>query len=74
MNVLDYRQDRSNGRYEGEYFGNREVLKITPHLFRLGFKLKSEASGYLPLEEMIDLEALNHFVLTGQYKQPEHDV
>lgn len=49
-----------------EYFRRRTTFTITPLLFRLGFKLREEATGQLPLDEMIDLKALNHFVLTGE--------
>lgn len=39
---------------------------ITPHLWGLGFNLKSEAGEKLDLDKMINLEALNEFVLTGK--------
>ncbi len=50
-----------------EYFGKREVVKIIPFLWGLGFKLVSEADGQLPFEEMIHLKALKDFVLTGKF-------
>lgn len=63
---LGYMHDYRN-IFMGElYRGPREILTVTPLLFRLGFKIKSEARGHLPLEEMISLDALNHFVLTGE--------
>jgi hypothetical protein len=52
------------------YFRHRSVFTITPLLFRLGFKLREEALGCLPLEQMINLNELNHFVLTGNMSFP----
>jgi len=71
MKSLGYEQDLSGGKYEGEYFCDKEFLTVTPLLFRLGFKLKLTAKGYMPLEKMINLEALNEFVLTGKTKEAE---
>ncbi len=50
-----------------QYYGKKEFVTITPFLWGLGFHLKSEASGPMPLEEMISLEAINEFVLTGKF-------
>jgi len=53
---------------ERRYIKGRETLKISPCTFSLGFRLKSEAKGNYPLEDMIDLDALNDFVLHGMPK------
>ncbi|MBT4165773.1 hypothetical protein HOE04_01910 [archaeon] len=60
----------------GKYLFEMEDLefsdvKITPFRFKTGFRLRQKVGGYLPLEKMIDLEALNEFVLTGKTKQAE---
>lgn len=73
-----YLKEHEGARFAGrdtlfgrEYYRHRSQVTITPLLFRLGFKLREEAIGHLPLEEMINLNALNHFVLTGEY--PNHE-
>lgn len=68
---LDYRESCADLLFSREFFRNREVIRIRPLLFRLGFKLVSEAIGRLPLEQMIDLDSLNQFVLTGKYINKE---
>ncbi len=44
----------------------RKHVRITRLLFRLGFNLSASISENVPLEEMLDLDALNEFVLTGK--------
>ena len=36
-----------------------------------GFNLSAIANGNIPLEEIIDLDALNHFILTGKIEKQE---
>ena len=68
VNTLGYVEElRENPLFGRGYLGKRELLKVTPVLFGLGFNLKSTTEGYTPLEEMIDLGVLNEYVLTGEY-------
>ena len=67
-NTLGYAEEsRANPMFGRAYLGSNELLKVSSVLFCSGFKLKSTAEGYLPLEEMVDLKALNNFVLTGEH-------
>jgi hypothetical protein len=63
---LGYRPGYRGDLISKKYYGHRERLTITPLISRLGFRITSESNGQLPLEEMIDLERVNHFVLTGE--------
>ncbi len=59
----------SNTLFQSQsYRSSRTFFTISPLRFglKLGIKLKVEASGHLPLEEMFDLDSLNHFILTGE--------
>ncbi|MEK6859390.1 MAG: hypothetical protein AABX54_01115 [Nanoarchaeota archaeon] len=60
--------DRLFGR---AYYTRKSTFTITPLPFRLGFKLRQEVSGHLPLEEMINLSALDRFVRTGENPNQE---
>jgi hypothetical protein len=61
-------QPSNRGLSRGElYFSHRGIIRITPHLWGLGFNLRSEMGGQIPLEQMIiSLNAINKFVLTGK--------
>ncbi|MBT4135284.1 hypothetical protein HOD75_00510 [archaeon] len=50
-----------------EYHGKKTQVQITPLKSQLGFKFAQTGEGHFPLEKMVDLEALNRFVLTGEY-------
>ena len=58
---------------ESKHFeGEGKNLDIS-HSYSLGINLTVTAKGYIPRNEMIDLEALNHFILTGDsnYREKE---
>ena len=64
--TLQYQPNASYLLGGKEYFGSREVVRIIPFLWGLGFKLKSEAQCQLPINEMINLRAINEFIRTGK--------
>lgn len=47
----------------------RNIL-VRPCIVRLGFNVKVTSYMLLPLEQMLNLEALNQFVLTGKIDLP----
>lgn len=63
---LGYRPEARDPLRGKSYSGKREVVKITPFLWGLGFRLRSEARGQLEMNRMINLRALEEFVLTGE--------
>jgi len=64
----------SNDQTRYVYDGNRKVKIEEPcSLPILGFNLKATSNGEFPLEELIDLDALDHFVLTGEMKFNEQE-
>ena len=80
VHTLGYTEEPNNNILFGKlYSGSKEFITVTPFLSgrplfskipflkEIGFELKSIIEGYTPLEEMIDLEALNNYVLTGEY-------
>ncbi len=78
--IPDYLGSAENlGRYKenalmGDYYGSCDSYKQTylrKCIFRLGFNLRVEETkaSSVKLEDMLDLEALNHFILTGENKK-----
>ncbi len=49
----------------------RRELKVFPCSFRLGFDVRVISNEKMPLEKMLDLDALNQFVLTGEMPQSQ---
>jgi hypothetical protein len=49
--------------------GQGKRLYLYPCWFRLGFNVNVIAEKNLPLEEMLDVDSLNRFVLTGNISQ-----
>lgn len=61
----------NKSRFNYSFFtpsGNDKIIdvKIRPFIWRHGFNLTATSPNRMPLEEMIDLEALNKLVLTGE--------
>ena len=52
---------------------NDLYLAIIPHLFGFGFTVEVESDELMPLNEMLDLEGLKRFVLTGKYSEKSGD-
>lgn len=48
------------------WYDSERKVQILPCIFMLGFDVKVEANTPMPLEQMLDVEALNKFVLTGE--------
>lgn len=52
--------------YEDKTSEKNRNFSIMKHKFRLGFNMNIKSEKNLKLEEMLDLEKLNKFILTGE--------
>jgi len=66
--TLCYRNEESTILRGKQYSGQREIITITPLIWRLGLIVESHAKGKIELADMIDLAAIDYFVLTGKTK------
>ena len=53
--------------------GSMRIEILSPFWFKLGFNIKITSDEYLLQEQMINLEALNHFCLTGEQNYGEQN-
>jgi len=69
----DLRSNKGENKYYGSRVGENErtsrTLTISYPWFQLGFDIKVYSAFHLPEIELLDLGALNHFCLTGDYTQ-----
>lgn len=63
---LGYEKYNKNKIIGQDFEGFKEMISIKPAMFSIGFNLCSIASGYMPKKEMINLDAINHYVLTDE--------
>ncbi len=52
------------------YSDDKRTIEIYPGSMVLGFDIRVTSKGNIPLEQILNLDALNQFVLTGRIDSP----
>ncbi len=71
FNIVEKAALRNNPSFRAQtqlYCDAEREIKVKPFVFSFGFKVEVTSKKPLPLEQMLNLEALNQFVLTGEVK------